>query len=122
MVIANCKKGLQKIPRARIQHCYRELNKCADALVRRGALLSQDFVIFHFPPVDVSLLINLDAVRTMYERQCSFVDVFKFMKLSWLPKKIKSDVSGGSKTEPIRLCTSNICKNVVDKFASIILL
>ena len=82
MVIVDCKEGLQKIPRARIQHCYRELNKCVDALVRRGDLLSQDFVIFHFPPVDVSLLINLDAIRTMYEHQCSFVDVFKFMKLS----------------------------------------
>ena len=82
MVIANCKEGLQKIPRARIQHCYRELNKCANTLARRGAVLSQDFVIFRFPPTNVSLLINLDAVRTMYERQCSFVDVFKFMKLS----------------------------------------
>ena len=67
MVIANCKEGLQKIPRARIQHCYRELNKCANTLARRGDLLSQDFVIFHFPLVDVSLLINLDAIRTMYE-------------------------------------------------------
>ena len=76
MVIADCKEGLQKISRARIQHCYREVNKCADALARRGALLSQDFVIFHFPPAEVSLLINLDAVGTMYEHQCSFGDVF----------------------------------------------
>ena len=76
MIIADCKEGLQKISRARIQHCYREVNKCADALARRGALLSQDFVIFYLPPAEVSLLINLDAVGTMYKRQCSFVDVF----------------------------------------------
>ena len=42
----------------RIQHCYREANKCADALARRGALLSQDFVIFHYPPADLALLFH----------------------------------------------------------------
>ena len=50
VLIADCKEGLKKISRVRIQHCYREANKCADALARRGALLSQDFVIFHSPP------------------------------------------------------------------------
>ena len=67
MIIANCIEGLQKIPRTRVQHCYRDANKCADTLARRGALLPQDFVIFLFPPTDVSLLINLDAIGTMYE-------------------------------------------------------
>ena len=37
---------------------YREANKCADALARRGALLSQDFVIFHCPPADLALLFH----------------------------------------------------------------
>ena len=73
MIIADCLEGLQKIPRTRVQHCYREANKCANALARRGALLPQDFVIFHFPPAEVSLLINLDATGTMYEhRRSSF--------------------------------------------------
>lgn len=36
------------------------------ALARRGALLSQDFVIFHSPPSDVAFLVGLDAVGTMY--------------------------------------------------------
>ena len=49
ILIADCKEGSKKIPRVRIQHCYREANKCADTLARRGALLSQDFVIFHSP-------------------------------------------------------------------------
>lgn len=49
VIIADGKEGLQKIPRARIQHCYKEANKCAEALIRKGALLSQDFVILHFP-------------------------------------------------------------------------
>ncbi|KAK9990756.1 hypothetical protein SO802_025741 [Lithocarpus litseifolius] len=74
VIIADCIEGLQKILRTRVQHCFREANKCADALARRGALLPQDFVIFHSPPADVDLLINLDASRTVYERcHSSFV-------------------------------------------------
>ena len=46
----------------KIQHCYREANKCANALARKGALLSQDFVIFLEPPADVSLLLSLDVI------------------------------------------------------------
>ena len=58
---------------------------------------------------------------------CMSVNALLLMFLSlWnypdYPKKKKSDVSGGSKCEPIRLCTSNIWKNVVDKFVSKILL
>ena len=39
VIIADCIEGLQKILRTRIQYCYREANKCVDALARRGALL-----------------------------------------------------------------------------------
>lgn len=46
VILVNYKEGLQKIPGVQIQHCYREAYKCADALGRRDALLSQDFVIF----------------------------------------------------------------------------
>ena len=56
VLIVDCKEGSKKISRVRIQHCYREANKCADALARRGVLLSQDFVIFHSPPPRLMLL------------------------------------------------------------------
>ena len=55
----------------KIQHCYREANKCVDTLARRGALLSQDFVIFLEPPSDVSLLLSLDAARAAFDRSVS---------------------------------------------------
>ena len=48
--VANCREGLKEIPLVRGQHCYREANKCADALAKKGALLSQDFVVFVEPP------------------------------------------------------------------------
>ena len=40
VLVANCRKFLKDIPLVRIKHCYKEANKCADALARRGALLS----------------------------------------------------------------------------------
>ena len=52
----------------RIQHCYREANKCADAVARRGALLSQDFSILIDPPPDVAFLLSLDSARALYDR------------------------------------------------------
>ncbi|XP_023919532.1 uncharacterized protein LOC112031085 [Quercus suber] len=39
VLVANCREGLKEIPLVCIQHCYREANKCADVLVRRGATL-----------------------------------------------------------------------------------
>ena len=36
VIVANCREGLKKIPLVRILHCYREANKCADALARLG--------------------------------------------------------------------------------------
>ena len=38
--MSDCKAGLKEIPMVKIQHCYREANKCANTLARRGAFLS----------------------------------------------------------------------------------
>nr|POE45644.1 putative ribonuclease h protein [Quercus suber] len=67
-LISNCKVGLQEIPMVQVQHCYREANKCADSLARRGALLPQDFVIFLDPPSEVLFLLNLDAAGMYSDR------------------------------------------------------
>ena len=51
----------------RVQHCFREANKCANALARRGALLGQDFVIFLEPVADVALLLDLDSAGVQFD-------------------------------------------------------
>nr|POE70822.1 putative ribonuclease h protein [Quercus suber] len=48
VLVAGCREGFKEIPMVRIQHYYKEANKCADALARRGALMDQDFTIFFF--------------------------------------------------------------------------
>ena len=45
-LIADCREGMARIPRVHIQHCYREANKCVDALIRRG--LPCYFIVFDF--------------------------------------------------------------------------
>ena len=66
-LVSDCKTELGNIPRVQINHCYREANKCANALARRGAMLSQDFVIFLDPSTDVSLLWSLDFAGVAYD-------------------------------------------------------
>ena len=42
VLVSDCKTELENIPRVQINHCYYEANKCADALARRGVMLSQE--------------------------------------------------------------------------------
>ena len=67
-LVSDCKTELENIPRVQINHCYCEVNKCANALARKGAMLSKDFVIFLDPPADVSLLLSLDSAGVAYDR------------------------------------------------------
>lgn len=76
VIVVDCKESHKKISRTLIKHCFREANKYADALARRGALLSQDFTSFSFPPFDIALLLSLDFVGTLYQRVCSNFFVF----------------------------------------------
>ena len=39
VLVVDCREGLKEIPMVRIQHCYREANKCTNALARKGALM-----------------------------------------------------------------------------------
>ena len=48
-LVADCREGLARIPKVKIQHCYREANKCVNALARRGALLPCNFLVLILP-------------------------------------------------------------------------
>lgn len=67
-ILGDCRAGLRDILVVKIQHCYGEANKCADALASRGALLSQDFVVFLEPPTDFSLLLSLDTAGVAFDQ------------------------------------------------------
>lgn len=44
-LVSDCKAGLKEIPMVKIQHCYREANKCANTLAR-GELSSHRILLF----------------------------------------------------------------------------
>lgn len=75
-IFKDCKDGLKEISLIQIHHCYRKANKCANVLVRRGALLPQDFVVFLETPADVALMLSLDTAGVASDRSipsCNFV-------------------------------------------------
>ena len=74
-LVVDCKECMARIPRVHIQHCYREANKCADALARRGALSPCNFLVFDSPPANVALLLSLDDARFLYERSVALASV-----------------------------------------------
>ena len=72
-LVRDYKSSLREIPLVQIQHYYRKANKCVDTLARRGALLSQDFVVFLNPPANVAFVLSLDSAGMIYE--CSIIAV-----------------------------------------------
>ncbi|KAL0001759.1 hypothetical protein SO802_015540 [Lithocarpus litseifolius] len=69
VLVADCKEGLKEIPMVRIQHCYMEANKCADALASSlGSAHGPGLYYFLNPPSDVVILLSLDTAGTLYDR------------------------------------------------------
>lgn len=59
-LIMNCRTLAGLIPQVKICHCFREANKCADALARKGPSIQQDFIVFYSLPVDIAMLLFSD--------------------------------------------------------------
>lgn len=57
----DCSHFIKQVPQICFKHCFREANRCADALARMGGLLDADFTIFECPPVDVSSFLEFDS-------------------------------------------------------------
>ena len=49
---------------------YREANQCADFLAKRGCSMTENFIVFYFPPsTDLNVLIDSDKNRLYYYRR-----------------------------------------------------
>ncbi|KAK9987091.1 hypothetical protein SO802_032042 [Lithocarpus litseifolius] len=57
----DCRNLAKQIPRIRVKHCFREANRCADALARMGGILDDNFTVFESPPVDISSFLHFDC-------------------------------------------------------------
>ena len=62
-------KLLTRFIQIQVVHVYREGNRCADAIVRRGSTMAEAFVVFDNPPsLDVVHLVNMDNVDMLVNR------------------------------------------------------
>ena len=55
-LIDDCKNLTKNIPQVQLKHCFREVNRCLDALAKFGANMDGNFVVFEYPP---SLIVSL---------------------------------------------------------------
>ncbi|KAL0001603.1 hypothetical protein SO802_015384 [Lithocarpus litseifolius] len=59
-LLHDCKSLLSRLMQVQVVHVFREANKCADFLARRGCSMREEFVIFDAPPfVDLANLLVL---------------------------------------------------------------
>ena len=59
-LIDDCRNLLRRHPLWKIQHCYREYNACANALVKKAVFSQLDFCLLDTPPVELSQLLMQD--------------------------------------------------------------
>ena len=69
-LIMDCRTLIKQVPQVRMMHCFREANRCVDALARKGPIIQQDFFAFDSPPVDIIMLLYYDQIGMYYERIC----------------------------------------------------
>nr|POE94062.1 putative ribonuclease h protein [Quercus suber] len=72
-LVDECRDMLKRIPQARLKHCYRESNKCADRLARLGTEMEEEFFVFDTPPPVIVPLLFLDKMGTTQDRICNEV-------------------------------------------------
>ena len=68
-LLNNCRSILSNFHQVKVGHTFREENRCADALSRRGCSLQEDFVVFDNPPsMEIESYVNSDANGLYYGR------------------------------------------------------
>ena len=60
---------LTRFQQVQVNHIFREVNSCADALAKRGCLQQETFVLFNnLPSPDISSFVSNDANGVYYVR------------------------------------------------------
>ena len=71
-LLLDCSSLLTRFQQIKVNHTYREVNSCADAMTRMGCLQQDNFVVFNNPPTpEISSFVNLDAAKMYYVRRCA---------------------------------------------------
>ena len=66
-LLSDCRFLIARVTQVRVTHVYREVNRCADFLAKKGCCLREDFVIFETSPLDKLLVSDVNGLY--YYRQ-----------------------------------------------------
>ena len=66
-LLSDCRFLIARVTQVRVTHVYREVNRCADFLAKKGCCLREDFVIFETSPSDKLLVSDVNGLY--YYRQ-----------------------------------------------------
>ena len=66
-LIADCKYLLNQLPRVKLKHYYKKTNRCADVLVRHGAGLMEEFIVYNSPLVTIINCIIFTIIYLCFE-------------------------------------------------------
>ena len=75
ILVDDCKELMKRIPYTKVQHCYRKINFCIDALAKLGSSLDQPFVFFCNPLLNLLSLLASDKQELFCNRLCSMTNV-----------------------------------------------
>ena len=70
LILDDCRQLVTQFHWIRLKHCYREANRCADALARRGAEQDIDFLSFLSPLEDILNVFMEDFSGMHFNRHC----------------------------------------------------
>ena len=90
-LIVDSRHLVSQIPQVRFKHSYRETNKCADKLARKGANQTLNLIFYENLPVDLCEFVEVDLNGVSLARQCpgNFVIPQFFLYCIHLTKKKK---------------------------------
>ena len=69
-LLDDCKLLIDQFPQVRVQHIFREANKCADRLAKFGLAQSLVFSVHSFPPQELIPLVEADSLGVYCNRLC----------------------------------------------------
>jgi len=64
---------MKNIHQIRLKQCFREANRCADALAKFGTTMEEDFIVFESSPVFILNLLHYDKMGLTQDRLCNIV-------------------------------------------------
>ncbi|KAL0002277.1 hypothetical protein SO802_016058 [Lithocarpus litseifolius] len=74
-LVADCRLLIAQMPQMKVNHCYREANRCADGLARLGTKHHDDILYYNSPPPSILNVFLSDLYGHEAVRLCPATDV-----------------------------------------------